>query len=229
MNGLHTLSSRVLMVAALCLPLTAGAISVGHIDDFEDGTTQNWAVGLLGAQHPAPPANVLGGPAGATDNFLKLTAVDTQGAGNRLAVINFNGQWAGDYRGIAGIRMSVRNFQSTDLSLRLYLENPVAGPPTDDAISSEAFELAANSGWVEAFFPLVPSALTVLNGDLDTLLQNVTALRILHADSAAFPPSRIVGVLGVDNIRAVDAPATSWLLLMLAGLSMGPLALHRRR
>ncbi|MBM3727132.1 MAG: hypothetical protein FJW40_17130 [Acidobacteria bacterium] len=39
------------------------AVSVGQIDTFEDGTTQNWLVGLLGAPHPAPPANMAGGPA----------------------------------------------------------------------------------------------------------------------------------------------------------------------
>jgi hypothetical protein len=51
------------------------AVTVGQVDTFEDGTTQGWVAGVLGAVHPVPPANALGGPAGANDNYLLLTSL----------------------------------------------------------------------------------------------------------------------------------------------------------
>lgn len=97
---------RLGLVIPLCLLLVATAgtasaapISLGQVDTFEDGTVQNWVVGLLGAPHPAPPANIpTGGPGGADDNFMVLTALGGQGAGSRLSAINL-AQWAGDYLG----------------------------------------------------------------------------------------------------------------------------------
>jgi hypothetical protein len=47
----------------LCLPGLAAAFPLGLVDDFEDGATAGWGVGLLDARHPAPPVNVPdGGP-----------------------------------------------------------------------------------------------------------------------------------------------------------------------
>ena len=60
-------SLMILPTLAVCLiqaPL-ASAITLDQVDNFEDGTTQGWLVGLLGAPHPAPPANIPdGGPLG---------------------------------------------------------------------------------------------------------------------------------------------------------------------
>ena len=52
---------------------------IGQNDDFEDGTTMSWANGVPGAL-----VNInTGGPGGANDNFLQLTA-DASGQGGRL-------------------------------------------------------------------------------------------------------------------------------------------------
>jgi hypothetical protein len=114
-------------------------VALGHIDTFQDGTTQNWTVGA--ASSPAPPVNVpSGGPAGAGDAYLRLTATGTPaGPGNRLSVINET-QWAGNY-GLAGIKaisMWVNNLGSTALSLRLLVAvaAPPGFPPSDLAIST---------------------------------------------------------------------------------------------
>jgi hypothetical protein len=75
------------------------AVGIGQTDNFEDGTTQNWVVGLLGAAPPFPPVNVpTGGPAGAGDNYLLLTSTGNLFSvpGNRMVVIN-NTQWTGNY------------------------------------------------------------------------------------------------------------------------------------
>jgi hypothetical protein len=77
--------------------------------------------------------------------------------------------------------------------------------------------------------PIGPGDLTVLNGDITTLLSNVTALRILHSSAAQFPPDRIAADLGVDNITAVAAiPEPATMLLVGSGL-VGLVARRRRQ
>jgi hypothetical protein len=207
--------------------VVAQAASIGQVDDFEDGTTQGWVVNLLGmGVHPAPPANIPnGGPSGAGDNFLQLEGVGGAGAGNRLVAINL-GQWAGDYLagGIGLISMDLINLGATDLDIRFYLENPMGAPPTDDAVT-DAFFLPAGGGWTSATFNVTAGGLNLLHGDLNTLLSNVTALRIMHGPAVEFPPATVVGLLGVDNITAA-VPEPSTIVLLAVGIA--GLALRRR-
>lgn len=199
--------ATLLMTCLTAVP-TASAVSLGQIDTFEDGTTQGWTVGLLGASHPAPPVNVPDdGPGGVGDNYLQLTAVGGGGAGSRLVAINL-GQWAGDYAttGINRITLDARNLGTTELTLRLYLENPMGGPPTDEAITA-GVTLPAGGNWTPVTFALDPLSLTVLTGDVNTLLSNVTALRILHSPDPTFPGPALVASLGVDNIQAIAIAA----------------------
>jgi len=88
-----------------------------------------------------------GGPGGAGDNYLQLTSNGSDGSGGRLVAINVS-QWAGDYvaLGVTGISASLRNLGATDLSLRLYFADPVLGPPTNEAISTNAIPIAAQLG-----------------------------------------------------------------------------------
>ena len=219
---------RIVALASLVLCAQAFGAVIGQVDNFEDGTTQGWLVGLLGSPHPAPPVNVSdGGPQGAGDNYLKLTSIGGVGAGNRLVAINL-AQWAGNYTaaGITTISMDLLNLGTTDLSIRLYLENPMNAPPTDDAVSQAIF-LQAGGGWTHADFGIDAQSLTSLHGNLNTLLSNVTALRIVHTPSAEFPGAPIVGMLGVDNITAaVPEPASAVLLIGGVGAL---LFLYRRR
>ena len=210
------------IAAALLQAQLAFALPIGIPDTFESLTTEGWFAGggPFGQVPPVPPTVIAdGGPTGSGDAFLQVTSVGGQGAGSRLVAMNLS-QWAGDYTTIAGIQMDVRNLGTSDLTLRLYLENPIPGPPTDDAVSQGIF-LAAGGGWQTVFFPLDAASLTLLNGDLSTLLQAVTVLRLMHNPLASFPPPQIAALLGVDNIvaiaaNAVPAPAVSTLLLIAA-------------
>ncbi len=201
---------------------TASAVAIGIPDTFEDGTTQGWIVGLLGVPHPAPPVNVpTGGPGGVDDNFLQLTSVGGAGAGNRLTVINL-AQWAGDYlsTGVTTISMDVLNLGTTDLTLRLFLEDPMGGPPTNTAITAGVL-LPAASGWTHVSFGVESLDLIGLMGSVDTLLGNVTAIRLFHGVDPAFPGPAIVSQLGLDNIvasAAATAPEPGTALFLLAAL-----------
>jgi hypothetical protein len=203
------------LAACLFVATAASALTFGQIDTFEDGTTGDWVVAAGGVGHPAPPQNIPdGGPAGAEDNFLLLTAVGGGGSGSHLSVLNMV-QWAGDYlgTGVNQISMSLANLGNSDLDIRLLFADPVAGPPTNLAIT-DAVVLPAGSGWQTAVFAVSPADLIVLQGDATALLGATTQLRIFHSIEPMFPGEAIVAQLGVDNVLAlageVATDATTW-------------------
>lgn len=193
----------ILVAGCLAFPPAVSAIAVGQTDTFEDGTTQGWVVGLLGAMPPSPPANIAdGGPQGMGDNFLKITSQGGGGPGSRLTVINVS-QWTGNYTaaGITTIVMYLRNLGATDLDVRLSLSNG-----TDSAVTDAVF-LPTGGEWTQVTFAVTAAALTVTNGDVDTLLSDVSELRIFHNPDPTFPGPSIVAMLGIDGVTALSIPA----------------------
>src|SRR3954464_8933202 len=88
----------------LCFAAAACAVTNGQIDTFQDGTTMGWSNGL-----PANLVNIdTGGPGGAGDRFLTLSADGTQGHGGRLTTFNLQ-QWLGNYvaQGITAIEIDL--------------------------------------------------------------------------------------------------------------------------
>lgn len=195
----------------------AAAIQLGQVDDFSGASLAGWS---SGGGNPNPPSAVAdGGPLGAGDAFLQLTA-NGGSAGGRL--VAFAGpQWAGDYMaaGVTALRMDLRNLGSTDLSLRLMFTDVVG----NRAISSEAVSLASGGGWLSALFAVGPGTLNANGG----VLSAVTQMTLIHAPVAVFPPSPVVGLLGVDNVTAVPEPGAA--LLLGAGLVVLMAALRRRQ
>jgi hypothetical protein len=224
------LRSAIFCAAIAALP-AAHAVDPGEIDTFSSGV-EGWFAGggPLGGVPPTPPSVVAnGGPAGAGDSFLVLRANGSEGPGGRLVGMN-SAQWSGDYlaAGIGAIAMDLRNLARTELSVRLYFEDPIAGPPLDEAVTTIAVVLPVGGDWTHVVFPISPADLTMLQGSATTLLSNTTLLRIFSGVAPDFPPERIAGVLGVDNIQAIAAvpePAT----LALLGGGLGWVALRTRR
>jgi hypothetical protein len=209
-----------LVIVSLVIALSPGwlpsawALSIGQQDNFEDGTTQGWVVALGGAAHPRPPVNIpSGGPTGAGDNFLFLTALGGQGPGSRLTVINVS-QWTGDFiaAGISGVRMDLINLGPTDLNLRLLFSDESARPPQNLAFSTTPFFLPAGAGWTSAFFSIAPGNLTAGAGSVTAALHDTTEFRIFNSTATDFPGEPIVASLGVDNITATPEPASAALL-----------------
>lgn len=195
------------VLCALLAPAAARAVVIGQVDDFEDGTTRDWVVGIAGVEPNAPPANVpTGGPRGAGDHYLLLTAVSREIFGNRLTVINQT-QWTGDYlaAGIDAIAMDVRNLGATPLALRLQLSDPAPGSLVrgdNAAFSTVAVNVPAGGGWTRVAFPVDADSLTAGSGTVLDALANVTDLRIFHNPNPRFPGPRIDARLGVDNVTA---------------------------
>jgi hypothetical protein len=206
---------RLLRVGSSCIGIIGGlvvlagatrpagaAVIVGQIDNFEDGTLQGWTAG---ATNPNAPTNVAtGGPAGANDNYLRLSS-NGQSAGGKLVAFSSGAQWSGDYvsAGVGAIRMQVNNQGATALTLRLIFVG-VGG----QAVGTVAdVNVPANSGWTTATFPLTPENLS--GGSFAAVMSTVTELDVVHSPTVITVRSsspNIVGQLGVDNVTAVAVP-----------------------
>jgi hypothetical protein len=214
----------IALVTVICAA-PAYAIVGGQIDNFEDGTLQNWQAG--GFSNPNGPVNVAtGGPAGLNDNFMRLTS-NGGSAGGKLVVFNSN-QWSGNYNAanVGSLQLQVNNLGNTNLVLRLILENAVAGQSLG---TLTGVSVPAGSGWMNVSFPL--NAANLSGGTLSTVLSNVTNLNLVHAPSfvlARTSSPSIVAQLGVDNIRAVVVPEPGT-LAMAAVMSLVTIGFAARR
>ena len=209
---LHSLrlGKRVVFVVALAVGVTVAvdctAIALGQLDDFQDGTTQNWGIGQGGAQ---PVGNVPdAGPSGAGDDALFMDT-DVHGSG-RLLVIN-TVQWTGDWSatGLAQVSMDVRNPNASSLSMRLGIAGPggVTSFGGGDTYVTNAISVPADDAWHSITFDVLAENFTALGGmDLAAALAEVTHVRILNNAAQSF-----IGDLGgafyLDNILAVGAAA----------------------
>ncbi len=193
--------ARSLGMAVLLLAWTpSGAVTLGQVDDFEDGTVMGWTEGPLS---PNPPTNQPnGGPAGLGDNYLRNISSGGFGTGSRLVMFNQT-QWAGNYlaAGVTRIDLQMANFGATTLHMRIAIQGAVGTRYT----STTAVALPADGIWHSASFGLTSFDLTNVLGlaSLDDVLVSVNTLRILSASAGpAWQGDVIVASLGVDNIQA---------------------------
>ena len=155
------------LFALLCLipPGTARAISVGQIDNFEDGTLQDWRMGIASVTTSHMTNIIDGGPEGVGDNYLEVVSHGTEtSGGNRLTFFN-QLQWTGDYTaaGITAIAMDLNNISSSEaLNMRLAIDggtgtsiNRIGGV----FATSASISLDSGSGWTRVVFSLLPGDL----------------------------------------------------------------------
>ncbi len=198
-----------LVYLAILLPIASvsAQVSTGLLDDFQDGSTQNWRQGInSGAVVTVSDL----GPQGAGDFALQVTSTGTGGIASKLTVFN-TAQWTGNYTaaGVETISASVNNLGATDLILRVWLEGPGGR-----WVSASGFSLPAGSGWQQATFSVRPADLAPTQGatSVSTTLAGVTKLRIYHSPTPTTPGTTIAATLALDNIAAGPPPSFDFIV-----------------
>ncbi len=197
-----------IVAGLIALPQSAdSAIVAGLLNDFEDGSTQNWS------GNSAPTNFATGGPAGASDNFLRI------GGGNRFAIFNSTSTHSGAIDpGVTAIQVDLMRPASdpTDLEMRLVL----FGPQTFDRwTSANAETILADGVWRTYTFSLLEADLIrVLGADTyANLSADVDRIMFRHDPSPASATGiSAPGTLGIDNVRAIPEPGAT--VLLLSGL-----------
>ena len=194
-------------------------ITVGHIDDFQDGTTQDWRIG-----QPAPfPKNVAdSGPQGAGDHAL-FTTNTQMGSRHLLVVLNEDNQqfpgdanWEGDWTtaGVTQVSFDIRNPGSTlgasDLTMRLGIAGPDGASSFGDVYITDAQIVPPDNTWHSLTFDVRASDFIAVGSgeDVNRALADVTQFRIFSNPEEVFIADGAPNEFYLDNIRAIGPPAT---------------------
>jgi hypothetical protein len=201
--------SVLIGAAMLVLPLACRAqIMVGHIDDFQDGTTQEW----LGANVEAVAD---AGPNGAGDTALRSSATGAPfGPNGKLIVFNNTDSWTGNWTaaGVVQISLDVHNPNAFPLFMRLAIAGPDGffGGGGGDVHLTDGIEVAGDNAWHSITFDVLADNFTSLNPthqDAAAALADVTHFRVLHHPEHSFVGEAIDADFLIDNIRPIGATA----------------------
>ncbi|MEM5564428.1 T9SS type A sorting domain-containing protein [Psychroserpens sp. AS72] len=203
----------LLFLSLLLTSLVAlSQVSANQIDDFEDGTTQDWIIGSPSSA-VSPPANVTtDGPDGVDDNYLTYTSTppESGGAGSKMVIFNAGAQWSSNYisEGIVAIKFDVRVL-TNDLNLRIAFQ----GPNGKRICTTNAVNVIAGSGWQPVTIPISASDFTSVGGSgavsISDALAAVNTMRILSSNSPTWAnPDVVVSTINLDNITASTTLST---------------------
>jgi hypothetical protein len=145
---------------------------------------RHWTRGWSASPPPLPTNIPTGGPGGSSDRYLRVSDVE----GSRVEL-----KRAGNYltAGVNAISMDLNSLGATDLSLRLLVEDPIAGPATNQAISTNAVVLRAGSGWTSVLFHIFPGDLTAFCVTVTGALSDATFIRLFHSPTVTFHRSSL--------------------------------------
>jgi hypothetical protein len=221
---------------AVFLPLILqpqlGAVTIGQVQTFDE-PDHHWVIGVgPGGATPSDVPTELGGPGGPLDPYLSIVSTGTGGPGSRPSAQNFD-EWSGNYlaAGITHIFMAVRNFGSTDLSLRLLFVDFEAMAPVNAAFTTDAVFVPGNSDWQTVRFAVSQSELTGFLGSANGALSNTDEFRIFHNPDPSFEPGNLPALaanLGVDNLEAAAIPEPAAWTLLVSGMALVCVARRRR-
>jgi hypothetical protein len=194
------------------------AITVGHVDNFQDGTTQVWRVGQL-SQYPENAANA--GPQGAGDHALHTTNAQS-GSKFRLIVLNEDTQafpgaanWEGNWTaaGVTQVSMDIRNpgtvAGATALTMRLGIAGPGGAGAFGDVYITKGIVVPTDNQWHAVTFEVLPADFKAAGSGTDVIaaLADVTQFRIFNSPAEEFLGSDAPNSFYLDNIRAIGTPA----------------------
>jgi hypothetical protein len=187
--------AAALVVALSSLAASSSAITLGQVDDFQDGTIQNWA--------GASPQNVDNGQGGAGDRYLRLVSTGGFGQGSHMACYN-PVQWAGDYTaaGVTSVAVDFKNEGATTLEMRAVM----FGPLGSRWVTNSSIVLPPDGIWRRFVFSLSEANMVqVLAGDTyQQVMSGCARFMFRHdpdAPSATGVP--VVATLGIDNVTAL--------------------------
>lgn len=186
--------------------LPALAVSLGQVDDFEDGTLMDWAGGSVANGELSN--NPDGGPLGAGDNFLEFKRSNPFHVG-----VKNEDQWSGDYAslGIAALNMDLNHISgTTPLGIRIVVFGPGGAFTSIDPTP-------ISQGWNNYTFLLDSANMMFLDGSsanwpgggtelLSDTMEDVIIL-LIRNDPGPTPtpvgshPPHITATLGVDNVQ----------------------------
>jgi hypothetical protein len=195
--------------ASFALPLPCAAqITVGHVDDFQDGTTQGWLGATVEAIADA-------GPNGAGDTALRASATGAPLGPNGKLIVYNNGNgdpWTGNWAaaGVVQIALDVRNPNAFPLTMRLAIAGPDGffGGGGGDTHSTDGISVAGDNAWHSITFGVLADNFTPLDlmyPDVAAALAHVTHFRVLHHPEHSFVGEAIDADFIIDNIRAIGA------------------------
>jgi hypothetical protein len=217
-------------VALVLLTLQpASAITLGQIDDFEDGTVENWET-QGGAVTFTNVSDA--GPLGAGDNALNADIPA------RLVITN-DTQWAGNYvaAGVTRVSMDLRHQYSFPLAMRIGISNGFFGPSGSGDTYVTNYSLAAPSDgqWHHLVFNISAGNFEPSSGNsfpspsAAAALANISHFRLLHNPTPAdFRGEFAAGSFQVDNIRALGVPEPNG-LAVVGIVALGLLTRRRAR
>jgi autotransporter-associated beta strand protein len=198
---MKAIERAALAVVAIGLSSTAArAVVLGQIDNFQDGSVENWAGGDTLSNIPT------GGPAGSGDKYLLIaTNGNPGGAGSHLATDN-TVQWAGNYQaaGITDISVDLLDPIATPLPMRIVLFGPTGGRWE----SIVADTVPADDLWHQEVFSLAQTDLVNVSGSdsYAATIAGATRLMIRYDPTASAGGATITGSVGIDNITAGPVP-----------------------
>lgn len=193
----------------------AQAITLGQIDDFQDGTTQGWQEGMLS---PNPPINLTdGGPAGSGDHALRNVSTGDFLPGGKMIQFNQE-QWTGDYQAAGVDRVDVMLRADPSSAGPLFMRVAIQGSPFQRFSSNEAFLLPNDGDWYSASFLLADMVQVLGSQSLNEALTQVSEFRVLHNPQPDWIGADIVATLDMDNLTAAQVPEPCFGALALAAL-----------
>jgi hypothetical protein len=192
----------------MLVPAACWAITFPQVDNFQDGTTQNWTNDAA----TAVTNQTGGGPGGTGDSFL-LVSSGVLGSATNLYTSNGD-QWSGDYNmaTVGAIAVDLKYVAVGDpmvdvQPIRIAIFDPFfsTGYTSTTGVPGGAFSLPNDGMWHHWVFSLNASALTA-NGSPPALadqLSDVPQIRILSSATSDPFGDDLDVQLGIDNVTAV--------------------------
>jgi hypothetical protein len=226
------LSSCILAVIVPAVLFTSSfsqaQITLGQKDTFS-GSLLGWSQG----PNAPGPALASGGPGGADDQYMQITATGF-GPGGRITVFNRE-QWTGNYNaaGVARIELDLlgptSNAQNLMIRIAFKSGTDLFSP---GYVSTTPFVLPNDGQWRHAVFDLTAQSMTAVGGPapFEQFMNSPVEMRILHSSSPVLNGDFINAVLGIDNVLASPIPEpTSVLAAAAAAAGLAWPLLRRRR